>query len=209
MPFLYGNHVVKAHLGRITEDTPEHQGVVVFSMNDTPLVSIPPYLNLDHAFSSQRRALGLPPAQQLTRASLTPLPSLFSIKRAFQLSSCLIAPLTPLFRDIGEYLRDEVSGSVYLYAPWFSEKLTGNTVLTRYNISGFVGPCGQILGYITLTDTHALVSSLLLPPTSTSRRRSKIASVPILKCSESTYLSLTAWARCTSPFCFTFLLHSI
>ena len=38
MPFLYGNHVVKAHLGRITEDTPEHQGVVVFSMNDIPLV---------------------------------------------------------------------------------------------------------------------------------------------------------------------------
>lgn len=39
MPFLYGNHVVKAHLGRITEDTPEHQGVVVYSMNDMPLVS--------------------------------------------------------------------------------------------------------------------------------------------------------------------------
>ena len=38
MPFLYGNHVVKAHLGRITEDTPEHQGVVVFSMSDIPLV---------------------------------------------------------------------------------------------------------------------------------------------------------------------------
>ncbi|KAF8560244.1 hypothetical protein OG21DRAFT_1594169 [Imleria badia] len=37
MPFLYGNHVLKAHLGRITEDTPEHQGVVVFSMNDVPL----------------------------------------------------------------------------------------------------------------------------------------------------------------------------
>ena len=40
MPFLYGNHVVKAHLGRITEDTPEHQGVVVFSMKDIPLVSV-------------------------------------------------------------------------------------------------------------------------------------------------------------------------
>ena len=39
MPFLYGNHVLKAHLGRITEDTPEHQGVVVFSMSDIPLVS--------------------------------------------------------------------------------------------------------------------------------------------------------------------------
>lgn len=39
MPFLYGNHVVKAHLGRITEDTPEHQGVVVYSMSDVPLAS--------------------------------------------------------------------------------------------------------------------------------------------------------------------------
>ncbi|SCZ88864.1 BZ3500_MvSof-1268-A1-R1_Chr2-1g04690 [Microbotryum saponariae] len=37
MPFLYGNHVVKAHLGKITEDTPEHQGVVVYSMTDIPL----------------------------------------------------------------------------------------------------------------------------------------------------------------------------
>lgn len=37
MPFLYGNHIVKAHLGKITEDTPEHQGVVVFSMADVPL----------------------------------------------------------------------------------------------------------------------------------------------------------------------------
>lgn len=40
MPFLYGNHVLKAHLGRITEDTPEHQGVVVYSMSDVPLVRI-------------------------------------------------------------------------------------------------------------------------------------------------------------------------
>lgn len=28
---------MKAHLGRITQDTPEHQGVVVMSMNDSPL----------------------------------------------------------------------------------------------------------------------------------------------------------------------------
>lgn len=28
---------MKAHLGRITEDTPEHQGVVVYSMADVPL----------------------------------------------------------------------------------------------------------------------------------------------------------------------------
>ena len=44
MPFLYGNHVVKAHLGRITEDTPEHQGVVIFSMSDVPLVSALPVI---------------------------------------------------------------------------------------------------------------------------------------------------------------------
>ncbi|KAK5174830.1 ribosome biosynthesis protein nip7 [Saxophila tyrrhenica] len=37
MPFLYGGHVVKAHVGRWSEDVPEHQGVVVMSMNDTPL----------------------------------------------------------------------------------------------------------------------------------------------------------------------------
>jgi 60S ribosome subunit biogenesis protein NIP7 len=39
MPFLYGGNVVKAHVGRWSEDCPEHQGVVVLSMNDTPLVS--------------------------------------------------------------------------------------------------------------------------------------------------------------------------
>ena len=43
MPFLYGNHIHEAHLGRITEDTPEHQGVTVYSMNDVPLT--PPLLD--------------------------------------------------------------------------------------------------------------------------------------------------------------------
>ena len=38
--FIYGNHVQKAGLGRITEGTPQYQGVVVYSMNDLPLVSI-------------------------------------------------------------------------------------------------------------------------------------------------------------------------
>jgi 60S ribosome subunit biogenesis protein NIP7 len=37
MPFLYGNHVIKAHVGKMSEDIPEHSGVVVYSMNDTPL----------------------------------------------------------------------------------------------------------------------------------------------------------------------------
>ncbi|NWW38196.1 NIP7 protein, partial [Panurus biarmicus] len=37
--FLYGNHVLKSGLGRITENTAQYQGVVVYSMADVPLVS--------------------------------------------------------------------------------------------------------------------------------------------------------------------------
>ncbi|KAF4313881.1 ribosome biosynthesis protein nip7 [Botryosphaeria dothidea] len=37
MPFLYGGNVLKAHVGRWSEDCPEHQGVVVYGMDDTPL----------------------------------------------------------------------------------------------------------------------------------------------------------------------------
>jgi 60S ribosome subunit biogenesis protein NIP7 len=38
MPLLYGGHVLKAHIGRWGgEDIPEHQGVIVCGMNDTPL----------------------------------------------------------------------------------------------------------------------------------------------------------------------------
>lgn len=40
MPFLYGGNVLKAHVGRWSEDCPEHSGVVVLSMSDTPLVSL-------------------------------------------------------------------------------------------------------------------------------------------------------------------------
>ncbi|XP_015605209.1 60S ribosome subunit biogenesis protein NIP7 homolog [Cephus cinctus] len=35
--FLYGHHIAKSGLGRITENTPQYQGIVVFSMNDLPL----------------------------------------------------------------------------------------------------------------------------------------------------------------------------
>ncbi|KAL4856650.1 50S ribosomal protein L2 [Chlorella vulgaris] len=37
MQFLYGNHVLKNGLGRITENTPSYTGVVVYSMSDVPL----------------------------------------------------------------------------------------------------------------------------------------------------------------------------
>eukprot|EP00045_Choanoeca_perplexa_P022988 m.11550 g.11550 ORF g.11550 m.11550 type:complete len:181 (-) comp9842_c0_seq5:96-638(-) len=35
--FLYGNHVIKSGLARMTENTPQYQGVVVYNMNDVPL----------------------------------------------------------------------------------------------------------------------------------------------------------------------------
>ena len=37
MSFLYGNHVVKGGLGRMTENTPQYAGVIVYNMNDVPL----------------------------------------------------------------------------------------------------------------------------------------------------------------------------
>ncbi len=37
MSFLYGNHVIKAGVGRMTEATPMYAGVVVLSMGNTPL----------------------------------------------------------------------------------------------------------------------------------------------------------------------------
>ncbi|XP_017321651.1 60S ribosome subunit biogenesis protein NIP7 homolog [Ictalurus punctatus] len=35
--FLYGNHIMKSGLGRITENTNKYQGIVVYSMADVPL----------------------------------------------------------------------------------------------------------------------------------------------------------------------------
>ena len=37
MSFLYGNHVIKAGLGRMTEAIPQYAGVIVLSMANTPL----------------------------------------------------------------------------------------------------------------------------------------------------------------------------
>ena len=35
--FRYGNHILKGHLARITENTPNNHGVVIFSITDVPL----------------------------------------------------------------------------------------------------------------------------------------------------------------------------
>jgi len=34
---VYGNNVLKAHVGRLGDDVVEHQGCVVYTMNDTQL----------------------------------------------------------------------------------------------------------------------------------------------------------------------------
>lgn len=40
MSYCFGNNVVKAHVGRISEETPEHQGCVIYNMADVPLVRL-------------------------------------------------------------------------------------------------------------------------------------------------------------------------
>jgi len=37
MTFLYGNNVLKQGLSRITAETPQYAGVVVYNMSDIPL----------------------------------------------------------------------------------------------------------------------------------------------------------------------------
>lgn len=37
LSFLYGNNIVKSGLSRLTENTAQYQGVVVYSQNDLPL----------------------------------------------------------------------------------------------------------------------------------------------------------------------------
>jgi 60S ribosome subunit biogenesis protein NIP7 len=37
MSYLYGNHVLKPHVGRMTENTPKYQNVVIMNMGDLPL----------------------------------------------------------------------------------------------------------------------------------------------------------------------------
>ena len=35
--FLYGNHILKTHIARITEDAPQYSGICVYNVNDLPL----------------------------------------------------------------------------------------------------------------------------------------------------------------------------
>lgn len=35
--FLYGNNILKSHIARITEDTPQYAGIVVYNVNDVAL----------------------------------------------------------------------------------------------------------------------------------------------------------------------------
>ena len=37
MSYVYGHHVIKSHIERITEETPVHAGVVIYNIKDVPL----------------------------------------------------------------------------------------------------------------------------------------------------------------------------
>ncbi|KAK7746155.1 ribosome biosynthesis protein nip7 [Diatrype stigma] len=84
MPLLYGGNVVKAHVGRFTEDTPEHQGVVILSMDDKPLgFGVTAVLTCVYRWQSKERSTA--EARRLDPTGIV----------CFRQSDC------------GEYLRDE------------------------------------------------------------------------------------------------------
>jgi 60S ribosome subunit biogenesis protein NIP7 len=109
MPFLYGNHVVKAHLGRITEDTPEHQGVVVFSMSDVPLVC--GFRTIAHLpLTSDLQGFGVTARSTVDTRKLDPTSIIVFHQAYVQPVSCFSTSNYHLFdSDVGEYLRDEVT----------------------------------------------------------------------------------------------------
>lgn len=107
MSFLYGNHIVKAHLGRITEDTPEHQGVVVYNMKDIPLVRcllFSPAFFVHHV-AGLRCDCTIDHRHKKTRSNgHHRLPSSVCISHLFYGRN-----IDYKTRDVGEYLRDEAS----------------------------------------------------------------------------------------------------
>ena len=115
LPFLYGNHVVKAHLGRITEDTPEHQGVVVYNMADMPLVSnstisrrlLPPDPSSPSSLLSSHCT---PRPRHPLRAEVVTDPQGFGVTARSTLDTRKLDPTGIIVfhqADVGEFLRDE------------------------------------------------------------------------------------------------------
>lgn len=108
MPYIYGGNVVKAHVGRWSEDCPEHQGVVVLGMDDTPLVG--------------SHCLALPS----TRLS----PLTFISRQGFGVtarSTAEVRKLDPtgiaVFRqaDVGEYLREVSAALKPISFLWYAD----------------------------------------------------------------------------------------
>ena len=110
MPFLYGNHVLKAHLGRITEDTPEHQGVVVFNMNDVPLVLSCFFSFRIHTSRFRPQGFGVTARSTVDTRKLDPTAIIVFHQACVSVCSVVLVILAHTLptRDMGEYLRDEV-----------------------------------------------------------------------------------------------------
>ncbi|NXY04325.1 NIP7 protein, partial [Pteruthius melanotis] len=96
--FLYGNHVLKSGLGRITENTAQYQGVVVYSMADVPLVSA-------RALPGLRGVRGGRPPSHLPF-----IPQGFGVAAKSTQECRKVDPLAIVVfhqADVGEYVRNE------------------------------------------------------------------------------------------------------
>ena len=103
MPFLYGNHVLKAHVGRMSEDIEQYSGVVLFNMADVPLV------RPRHA-PPPPRALGLTPRSRRLLEHFAGALQGFGVATRSTVDCRKLDPTAIVAfhqADIGEYLRSE------------------------------------------------------------------------------------------------------
>lgn len=87
--FLYGNHILKNGIARMTENTPQYEGVVIYSSSDLPLVRV---MHALRRWQLQSCMQGFGVAAKSTTDSRSADPAAIAVFHQ---------------ADLGEYLREE------------------------------------------------------------------------------------------------------
>lgn len=108
--FLYGNHVLKSGLGRITENTMQYQGVVVYSMADMPLVSLVTVILAARIHSiTVQKVICSPPAGCVKQLCVI-IPQGFGVAAKTTQECRRVDPMSIVVfhqADVGEFIRNE------------------------------------------------------------------------------------------------------